>query len=76
MTTHEAIQVLRDLQLDDLLDDAQHKALRMAIAALADVEKEERKELAAMRRWNAQSTGQFCEHRQYRSLCPVCSDLA
>ena len=55
MTTYEAMQVLRDLMLDDLLDPAQQKAIRMAIAALDDVYHRERKELEAMRRWNAQS---------------------
>jgi hypothetical protein len=59
MTTHEAMQVLRDLQLDDLLDEAQHNALRMAIAALDDVRHREQQELEAIRRWNAQSTGNY-----------------
>jgi len=57
MTTYEAIQVLRDLTLDDLLAPAQRKAIRIAIAALDDVYHREQRELEAIRRWNAQSTG-------------------
>ena len=61
MTTHEAMQVLRDLMLDDsILDPAQIKAVRMAIAALDDVRRREQRELEALRRWNAgESTSNF-----------------
>lgn len=55
MNTSEATQVLRDLMLDDLLDEAQRKAIRMAIAALDDVHHREQAELEAIRRWNTMS---------------------
>jgi hypothetical protein len=52
MDTREALRVMRDLASDDLLDQAQRQAIRMAIAALADVDKREQDEREQMRRWN------------------------